>query len=556
MRNESNLWVRTNLILCVILIAGFVVVTIVNYSSNFGLLRRNVEHVSELTSESIYYQLSSYLIQPVSVSLTMANDTLLKHLLAEEGERMEDDSYVAQLQKYLDAYKEKYGFHSVFLVSTQTNRYYRYSGLDRVLTPDNPENQWYYDFLANEGEYTLDVDQDESQSANRAVTTFVNCKIYGDDGDVMGVVGVGLHVGNLEELLQNYKGKYGMRAVLIDDVGAAVISSEHDFDDPAGGMFHNFMYVNESNLGSVIAKTETDQRRFWVEGRQGDCFVASQYVSSIQWHLVVEGDFSAIEGQFKKQLSLGVAVTAFIMLSVLVIVNRVLSHNGRLLRLVASQELEYHDLVKKATEEMYEDVYEFDVTHDCAVGEETRKYFQELGLGPDAGFTQAITAIAQQQVKGEFHEGFLAIAMRKDILRAFEGGTREFTYDVMIKRFNDTYGHTAGDLCLKEVARVLRETVPNEVGFVARYGGEEFVIILPSCNEQGARIIAHRLLQNIRERTIPHEKNGDGHCVTFSIGGVTADAEQAYDLEDYLRRADKALYASKSKGRNCYTDFS
>ena len=78
----------------------------------------------------------------------MANDNLLKEFLSDETERLDDDSFIQSMRDYLDAYREKYSYDSVFLVSTQTGRYYHFNGLDRKMEPDNPENVWYYDFIS------------------------------------------------------------------------------------------------------------------------------------------------------------------------------------------------------------------------------------------------------------------------------------------------------------------------------------------------------------------------------------------------------------------------
>ena len=78
------------------------------------LRTENVEQITDLTSEGIYYQLSTIFTKPVNVSLTMANDSFLKNYLAGEAGRPEDDSYIEPLKEYLGAYQKKYGFDSVF----------------------------------------------------------------------------------------------------------------------------------------------------------------------------------------------------------------------------------------------------------------------------------------------------------------------------------------------------------------------------------------------------------------------------------------------------------
>jgi diguanylate cyclase (GGDEF)-like protein len=124
------------------------------------------------------------------------------------------------------------------------------------------------------------------------------------------------------------------------------------------------------------------------------------------------------------------------------------------------------------------------------------------------------------------------------------------------KNYNDTYGHSEGDVCLKAVAEIIKESLFRYDDFAARYGGEEFAVILPNTDESGARFLAEKILENIRARNIPHEKSGAAGCVTISIGVTTGDTERTQTGDDYIRQADKALYQSKQNGRNCYTYLS
>lgn len=121
------------------------------------------------------------------------------------------------------------------------------------------------------------------------------------------------------------------------------------------------------------------------------------------------------------------------------------------------------------------------------------------------------------------------------------------------KKYNDTYGHQMGDTCLKTIAGTLNNSVTREEDFTARYGGEEFVVILPHTDVNGARIMADRLLENVRACQIPHEKNAVASCVTISIGFTTGQVMHSQKGAEYIKRADEALYMSKQNGRNRYT---
>ena len=121
------------------------------------------------------------------------------------------------------------------------------------------------------------------------------------------------------------------------------------------------------------------------------------------------------------------------------------------------------------------------------------------------------------------------------------------------KKYNDTYGHDAGDGCLRTVAGALSECVIREEDFIARYGGEEFAVVLPNTDEKGAQLVAERMLEKMRECNIPHKTNDAAAYVTISIGGTTNVINHLQHGSDYIKAADKALYESKKNGRNKYT---
>lgn len=121
------------------------------------------------------------------------------------------------------------------------------------------------------------------------------------------------------------------------------------------------------------------------------------------------------------------------------------------------------------------------------------------------------------------------------------------------KGYNDTYGHNAGDACIASVAKALKDSIMRDGDFAARYGGDEFVVVLPNTDESGARLMANRLLENVRALNITHEKNCVSSCVTLSVGVTTGRVEFKHIGVDYIKRADEALYVSKQTGRNRYT---
>jgi two-component system cell cycle response regulator len=118
------------------------------------------------------------------------------------------------------------------------------------------------------------------------------------------------------------------------------------------------------------------------------------------------------------------------------------------------------------------------------------------------------------------------------------------------KRYNDTYGHQAGDNCLVRVARILDVMVQGSSGLVARYGGEEFAIVLAHIPLEEASKIAESLCTAVKQLEIPHRASEAGSYITISVG-VASLVPTAGDFPDRaIAAADHALYEAKAKGRD------
>jgi len=123
------------------------------------------------------------------------------------------------------------------------------------------------------------------------------------------------------------------------------------------------------------------------------------------------------------------------------------------------------------------------------------------------------------------------------------------------KFYNDTYGHPAGDECLKKVAQTLANTLKRPGDLAARFGGEEFGIILPFTDQAGANVVAESLRSKIEALQIPHKASLVNKFVTISIGVATVIGEDI-DMITFIDRADQALYKAKLNGKNGSATYS
>lgn len=625
---KKNVLMRTNLLVCIIILVGFVITAFISYHSNRGAFEKDVEKVSTLTAEGITHQIDTIFTKPVNISLTMANDSLLKEFLAEEEEHLEDEAFIQTMRNYLDTYRAKYDYDSVFLVSARTNRYYHFNGLDRILNPDNDENVWYYNFMDSDEEYSLNIDNDEA--ADNEVTVFINCKIEDTDQGLMGVVGVGFRVDSLQELLRSYGEKFDVKAYLVNPYGIIEIA-----DDKTGYRAENlFAECDFAQLKDQILSNREDAQDFWYTAPGGGGYLVTQYIESLNWFLVIDHDTSTLNQQLKYQFASSVFVVLLVIGFVLfTITNIIRKYNKQIIQLTVDKENEHKTIFQTAAEQFYENIYEIDVTHNRPASEATEQYFESLGAPKGTPFDKALQMVAQKQIKEEFRQSYLDAYSPDKILKAYEEGIENMRHDFMLtndghnyywirinahiffweednsvrmliyrqnideekrrelfmleemqkdsltdlfnkaatqqhvrsilqkepealfafiildidnfKSVNDRFGHAAGDKVLVEFAQTLREQF-RDGDVMGRIGGDEFVVFMKIPNKE----ILEKKLRGLTDSLHRNITIDAGECeISASIGAAVAP-EAGNDFETLYKKADKALYATKKRGKN------
>ncbi len=177
------------------------------------------------------------------------------------------------------------------------------------------------------------------------------------------------------------------------------------------------------------------------------------------------------------------------------------------------------------------------------------EYLQSLLYSFDSYYSRLIT----DQLTGLYNHKFLYNCLKEKWETAIEndGSIGFVMLDIdHFKNFNDSYGHVAGDIIIKELGDLL-VSITKKTDIISRYGGDEFSILLNNTNAEGAKAFVERILQQVRDHTF--KKHGTPMNCTISIGYAVseelADINNHIELIDY---ADKALFISKKSGRNQY----
>jgi diguanylate cyclase (GGDEF)-like protein len=159
-----------------------------------------------------------------------------------------------------------------------------------------------------------------------------------------------------------------------------------------------------------------------------------------------------------------------------------------------------------------------------------------------------------------FKDGLTAIANRRYLDRYLEqiwlnNAKTNYSLAVILcdvdyfKLYNDRYGHQVGDECLQKVAKAINAAV-RQKDIVARYGGEEFIVVLPETDVDVAMQIAARMLDQIKEYNIPHDRSQISDRVSLSCGIASVTIAPDSSPANLIAMADKALYQAKNLGRN------
>ncbi|HOK05099.1 MAG TPA: cache domain-containing protein [Victivallales bacterium] len=259
----------------IILLVGSIVTSLLSYFSSRNTIRKEIsENELPLTSDNVYSEIQRDLIRPVFISSQMACDTFLRDWIL-NGEK---DS--KQMARYLKTIKEKFNTFSSFLVSERTFNYYYSGGILKKVSEIEYRDIWYFRVRKMKEDYEINIDPD---MANRdTMTIFVNYKIYGYNGEYLGVTGVGLTIDAVTSLIEKYQKKYNRRIYFTDMkgniklCGAAfpkniknILSFEHGEE-----LLHSFKKnENKSLMFSKGQKTIHFNTRF---------------IPEFKWYLIVE----------------------------------------------------------------------------------------------------------------------------------------------------------------------------------------------------------------------------------------------------------------------------
>jgi diguanylate cyclase (GGDEF)-like protein len=461
-------------VLAAILVFAFVATGVINYQVSRESVRREIITSGlPLTRDNIYSEITASLVQPLYVSSTMASDAFLRRW-AEQGEQDGDI-----IRSYLTDIRRRYGYASVFFVSTRTSTYYHQDGILKQVSRDDSHDVWFYRFIDSGLEHDLDVDTNEA--ANNSLAVFVNCRVVDEGGATIGVTGVALEMDAVAGLLARAQQRYQRRVFLVDSQGLvqahpdrSMIEKAHIADLPG------LKDVADEVLGGRGAPLDLTYR-----GRHGTVLLTSRYLPELDWFLLVEQDEAGA--------MVGARRSLVITLLIGVIASVVIAAAGA------------------ATAGYFQRRMRLFAVTDELTGAHNRSAFEERFADAQARFARR-------------RETFCVILMDLD----------------RFKQVNDTLGHQAGDSALKTLAGIVNKQI-RATDVLSRWGGDEFAVLV-GCGLADAVEVANRIRLEAAGAFAAHGATVSAGIAEHRDGGSLDDlmrrADQAlYRAKDAGRNA-------------------
>ena len=232
---------------------------------------KNSQSNSLLIAHMVNDSIENKFLKPVIVSETMSNDYSLKQYMKKSGESSAEvvEKVVAS---YLDSIRTGFGYQMVYAVCDASKAYYSYNGISKFVDPENDEHDiWYRTFLEEGKHYDLEVDTDEANHWELSV--FVNTEITDENGNFLGVCGIGVEMKNLQRLLKQYEEKYNVKIDLIDKTGLIQV----DLDTAR---------IERDYLDSSYLQNVNADEFYYEEGAESSRM--TKYMEDLDWYLVVE----------------------------------------------------------------------------------------------------------------------------------------------------------------------------------------------------------------------------------------------------------------------------
>lgn len=529
------------------------------------------------------------ILAPLLREIALARQLAMEPALLAAAENIEDPSRMLEALRVLERYRENFRAQSYFFALTENGDYYynnakgEYTGkqLQYQLSPDKPDDKWFYATLDLGRPYQVNLDPDYNLNVTKV---WINVLVGPPEAPVA-MVGTGI---DIRDFLQEFisQGVPGIRNIFVDRDRAIQLyqdtslidfasitkqASERSrvdslFDRPADvvavSRIMDDMLLQYSGEQSQTTPVETVRVMF--EGQTH--LLGVSYLPEIDWFDLTLMDIRGLV-DLRDVIVLPTLLVVLFMIAVgtfrLVLTRSLIQPMANLSATIGKvgsadftmDELPDHDSkdemgeVNQAVREMAESLRRYTRELESLVDERTKELseataaLREKNTALDLlSRTDALTRLHNRH---HVNESLDIEAGRSE--RSGESCSVLLLDVDHFKSVNDTYGHEAGDVVLQRVAERLK-AVTRAQDIVGRWGGEEFIVLLPATDVTKAMIVAEKIRQEIQAQSVIYQAREIR--VTASLGIAAFMPQSGFSIRDVVNQADLALYAAKEAGRN------
>jgi len=469
--------------------------------------------------ETERFKLEAYMKSEIAIALRMSASPLIQwHFLNPADENKKQFAFGE-----IAGYRKAFAANNVFWISDIDKKYYFNDKYIYTLNPLDESSWWYNELMENPEHYSLNIQFDIGIKKHML---WINAPVLDDNHKPIGIVGTGVNL--LDFINTTYQNNSETEELFFFNAEGEITGAK-DIN-----IIENKIKITEvlgktgEEIIAVIKKIKNKEVKFF-QTKYSKQIIAVTYVPALNWYItairpVTVGDFAHTGMTVLFGSMMAVVFVIFIVFNIFMI-----GMLGPLNQMVKTITQTFSDWDMPPQKSGY-----------------NKNEVETLG-----DFFH-LTVI--DQLTGIYNRRYLDGTLKKIIKFHSRITLSVLLIDIdYFKKYNDTYGHDAGDDCLRTIAVALSECMIREGDFVARYGGEEFAVVLPNTNKNGTQIVAERLLEKVRECKIPNKASDIADYVTISIGGTTAIVKHSQSPRDYIKAADRTLYKSKKNGRNRYT---
>jgi diguanylate cyclase (GGDEF)-like protein len=485
------------------------------------ILHKNAGYELMQSVEIERLKLEAYVNSEIAIVLKMASSPLiLRHFLNP------NDAEIKKLAfEDIEGYRRVFASNSLFWVKDTDKEFWLDSEYAYTVNPDDLEYYWYNMTMYRTESYNINIDYDPSL---KVTNLWINAPVFDSNHEPIGILGTGV---NLSEFINAIYQKYQGTAELFFFNAAGEITGAKNI-----GLVTDKVNIAKElgqNGDEIFAESKYlragETKYFETKGRKGIASIGS--IPALNWYITIIRYFTfanSLQTGMTILFGIMMAVILFVIIIFIIFIIRMLEPLNRMVKTII-QTLSDWELNPQA------DSYQ-------------KGEIETLGEFFNMTIIDQLTGIYNRR----YFDGNLKKIIKS---QSRTGGTLSLLMvDIdYFKKYNDTYGHQAGDNCLRIIAVTLSKCITRDEDFVARYGGEEFAVVLPNTDSNGAHFVAEKLREKVNECKILNEASDIAEYITISIGGTTSVVKHLQKGSGYVNYADKALYESKKNGRNRYT---